>query len=156
VLFELVFGNDVTHRVDESVARHGHMLGRTRRLEASRCGGIHPGRSHIETLTSRDAPDSEDAQPDAAATACPAQEAGEPTGGASVAHEAFALMALAGLVALSQWIFVQAVIRIDVHLIPAHARRRVQWLVVNSTHIYLTAAGMVATVATVQAAVLLT
>ena len=73
-----------------------------------------------------------------------------------MAHEAFALMALAGLVALSQWIFVQAVIRIDVHLIPAHARRRVQWLVVNSTHIYLTAAGMVATVATVQAAVLLT
>lgn len=72
-----------------------------------------------------------------------------------MAKEAVALTGLAVLVALSQWIFIQAVIRVDVHLIPAHARRRVQWLVLNSTHIYLTAVGMVVAVAVVQAAVLL-
>ena len=72
-----------------------------------------------------------------------------------MANETVALIALAVLVALSQWIFIQAVIRVDIHLIPAHARRRVQWLVLNSTHIYLTAAGMVVAVAGVQAAVLI-
>jgi hypothetical protein len=72
-----------------------------------------------------------------------------------VAIEAVALVGIAVLVALTQWMFTQTVTRVDVQLIPARCRRRVQWLVVNSAHIYLAAAGMTATVVVVQTAVLL-
>jgi hypothetical protein len=72
-----------------------------------------------------------------------------------VAVEAVALIALTLLVALTQWMFIQTVAHVDVHLIPAHARRRVQWLVLNSGRIYVAAAGIAASVLVVQTAVLL-
>jgi hypothetical protein len=71
-----------------------------------------------------------------------------------MAIEAVALIAVALLVAASQWMFTQTVARVDVQLIPATSRRRVEWLVVNSAHIYLAAAGTAGAVVVVQAAVL--
>jgi hypothetical protein len=59
------------------------------------------------------------------------------------------------LVAVSQWVFIQAVSHVDMRLIPAYSRRRVRWLVVHSSLIYLASAAVVATVVAVQAAVLL-
>ena len=72
-----------------------------------------------------------------------------------MATEAVALVAVALLVALTQWMFTQTVARVDMRLIPSHSRRRVQWLVLNSGHIYLAAAGTAATVVVVQTAVLI-
>jgi hypothetical protein len=72
-----------------------------------------------------------------------------------VAAEAVSLIALAALVAVSQWMFTQTVSRVDMRLIPAYSRRRVRWLVVHSSRIYLASAAVFATVVAVQAAVLL-
>lgn len=64
-----------------------------------------------------------------------------------------ALIALAVLVSVTQWLFTQTAVRVDMHLLPAHARRRVQWLLAHSPSIYLGCAGTVVAVAFVQAAV---
>jgi hypothetical protein len=72
-----------------------------------------------------------------------------------MARTAVALAALAVLIAFSQWVFTLAAGRVDPQLIPSCSRRRVRWLMTNSAHIYLAAAGTVTSVAFVQAVALL-
>jgi hypothetical protein len=70
-------------------------------------------------------------------------------------QQAAALIGLAVLVSLTQWLFMVATAHVDVIAIPATARTRVRWLVANSAHIHLTCAGTVLAVVLVQGAVLL-
>jgi hypothetical protein len=72
-----------------------------------------------------------------------------------VARIAVALAALALLIAFSQWVFTLAAGHVDPLLIPSSSRRRVRWLMTNTGHIYLAAAGTITSVALIQAAALL-
>lgn len=67
-----------------------------------------------------------------------------------MARTAVALIALFLLIALAHWMFVQVVAHVDLQLIPAHSRRRVQWLLANSSHVYLASTGLAVAVAAVQ------
>ena len=72
-----------------------------------------------------------------------------------MANEAVALIALALLLALEQWVFTVAVAHVDPRLVPAASRRRVRWLVVHSGRIYLAAALLVTAGLALQAVALL-
>ena len=66
-----------------------------------------------------------------------------------------ALLGLAVLIAATQWLWVRVVAHVDMLLIPASSRRRVERLRANSTHIYLAAGGVAACVVCAEALVLL-
>jgi hypothetical protein len=63
-----------------------------------------------------------------------------------MASTAVALIALFLLVALAQWLFARVAGHVDLRLMPAHSRRRVQRLLASSGHVYLATAGAVAVV----------
>ncbi|SHG48728.1 hypothetical protein SAMN05443575_2075 [Jatrophihabitans endophyticus] len=65
---------------------------------------------------------------------------------------AVALLALAALLAAGQWLYVRAAAHVDLHLVPAHARRRVRWLIVNSGRVQLVAGVLAAAAVGVQVA----
>ena len=58
-----------------------------------------------------------------------------------MARAAVAMIALFALVGLAQWLFTGIAHHVDLRLIPAQSRRRVQWLLANSAHVYLATAG---------------
>jgi hypothetical protein len=66
-----------------------------------------------------------------------------------------ALLGLAVLVSATQWLCTRVVAHVDVLLIPACSRRRVERLLTNSSHIYLASGAVAACVLCVEAAVLL-
>jgi hypothetical protein len=66
-----------------------------------------------------------------------------------------ALLGLAVLIAATQWLWTRVVAHVDMLLIPACSRRRVERLRSSSTHIYLAAGGVVACVACAEVLVLL-
>jgi hypothetical protein len=72
-----------------------------------------------------------------------------------VANEAVALIALAVLVSLNQWMFTLTVARVDPRLIPVAARRRVHWLVAHTARIHVASAGLVAAGLVLQVTALL-
>ncbi|HEV7206677.1 MAG TPA: hypothetical protein VGN18_18875 [Jatrophihabitans sp.] len=48
-----------------------------------------------------------------------------------------ALLALAAVVSLGHWLSMLAATHVDMHLLPTHSRRHVQWMLVNSWSIQL-------------------
>jgi len=85
-------------------------------------------------------------------TTLAAQQAAPATGALSLL---WLLIALPLLVSLNQWFFTRTVARVDPHLIPVLARRRVQWLLVHSARIYAASGLVVAGGVVLQAASLL-
>lgn len=72
-----------------------------------------------------------------------------------MSRTAVALLALAALLSIVQWVWVRAVDHVDLRFMGAHTRHRVHWLVTNSTHIQLVAAVLAVAAAGVQAASIL-
>jgi hypothetical protein len=66
-----------------------------------------------------------------------------------------ALVGLAALVAATQWLWTRVVAHVDLLLIPAYSRRRVQRLVSRSPLVYVASGGIVLCVVCVEGAVLL-
>jgi hypothetical protein len=66
-----------------------------------------------------------------------------------------ALLGLAVLISVTQWLWTRVVAHVDMLLMPAYARRRVERLRTNSAHIYLASGGVVACVVCAEAALLL-
>ena len=66
-----------------------------------------------------------------------------------------ALIGLAALVAVTQWLWTRVVAHVDLLLIPAYSRRRVQRMVTRSPLVYLASGGVVLCVMCVEGAVLL-
>lgn len=48
-----------------------------------------------------------------------------------------ALVTFAALVSIGHWLWMLAVAHVDMHLLPTHSRRHVEWMLVNSRHIQL-------------------
>jgi uncharacterized membrane protein YbhN (UPF0104 family) len=72
-----------------------------------------------------------------------------------VSQTGAALLGLAVLIAVTQWLWTRVVAHVDLLLVPAHARRRVVWLRTSSTRIYLVTGAVVACVVCAEVAVLL-
>ena len=72
-----------------------------------------------------------------------------------MAKEAVALIGLAALVSLSQWLFTNTAARVGMPAIPADARPRVRWLLANSAHIHLACGATALAAVVVQTAVLI-
>jgi hypothetical protein len=66
-----------------------------------------------------------------------------------------AILGIAVLVAATQWLWTRVVAHVDMLLIPADTRRRVERLRTNSAHIYLAAGGVAACVVCVETALIL-
>lgn len=66
-----------------------------------------------------------------------------------------ALLGLAVLIAVTQWLWTRVVVHVDMHLMPAGSRRRVQRLMARSSFIYLASGGTVACVVCVEAVLVL-
>lgn len=63
---------------------------------------------------------------------------------------ALAFLGVALTISLGQWLSMRVAAHVDLHVLPAHSRRRVQWMLVNTTHIQLACAGLVAAAGCVQ------
>jgi hypothetical protein len=72
-----------------------------------------------------------------------------------VSRTGAALLGLAVLIAATQWLWTRVLAHVDMLMIPAYSRRRVERLRSNSTHIYLAAGGVAACVVCAEALVLL-
>jgi hypothetical protein len=66
-----------------------------------------------------------------------------------------ALLALAALISLAQWVWARAASHVDLQLMPTHSRRHVQWMLSNSTHIQLLSAALALAALSAEVAVLL-
>ncbi len=66
-----------------------------------------------------------------------------------------ALLALAALISLAQWVWVRTASQVDLQLMPTHSRRHVQWMLTNSTHIQLVSATLALAALGAEVAVLL-
>jgi hypothetical protein len=66
-----------------------------------------------------------------------------------------ALLGLAVLISATQWLWTRVVVHVDMLLIPACSRRRVQRLMTRTPIVYLVSAATVACVVGVEAAVVL-
>jgi hypothetical protein len=69
-----------------------------------------------------------------------------------MSRTAVALLALAVLVALTQWVWMRSVEHVDVRMLNSSARRRVRWIAANSGHIQLVAAAVAVAAVCLQAA----
>jgi hypothetical protein len=72
--------------------------------------------------------------------------------GIDMSRTAMAFLGIAVLISLGQWLSMHLAGHIDLHTLPPHARRRVQWQLVNSGHIQLGCAALVAAAIGVQLA----
>jgi hypothetical protein len=70
-----------------------------------------------------------------------------------MSRTAMAFLGIAVLISVGQWLSMRLAGHIDLHMLPAHSRRRLQWMQVNTGHIQLCCAALVATAVGVQIAV---
>jgi hypothetical protein len=69
-----------------------------------------------------------------------------------VSKTAAALLALAVLVSVGQWLWTRLATHVDLQMMPAGSRRRVQWILTNSPRIQLASAALAGYAICAQAA----